>query len=351
MDLQGDGKHHLLKFGLNWDGTRSKLRALCADLDQRRFRPEDWGLTGVSPNSLGLRLEEWITKIEAIPDKDMAPGTKPMYGSHARRIADTSIANMDIRELDTEDYEAMFAELPGRNTTKKTTRAALRTFLTWCRRKRYILNIPLLPTIKANDAKPKYVLTVEQQEEALARLPEERRDLYRLMMRNGARVSEILTLQIRDVNLDRKTLTICRTWSGRKIKPAPKTNKPRVLPMTDTAAEIIKRNIGGKIGKSYIWSQPDGSPYTPHDISGEWTELSGFNAPLKDATRRSYATHMRNAGVDIDVIRAALGHTTVLTTQKYLDDDVEWARDILNKAEVKTMKARNERETAGTGYK
>jgi site-specific recombinase XerD len=55
---------------------------------------------------------------------------------------------------------------------------------------------------------------------------------------------------------------------------------------------------------------------------------------------------MRNNGVPIEVVSAGLGHKSIAITQKYLDEDVEWAREIFNKAEIVQLdKTRNERET------
>lgn len=67
---------------------------------------------------------------------------------------------------------------------------------------------------------------------------------------------------------------------------------------------------------------------------------------MKDATWRSWATNMRHAGVPLDAVRQGLGHTTVKTTEKYLSDDVTWARAEFEKAaEVLRFKARDERVT------
>ncbi|MGA2109802.1 MAG: tyrosine-type recombinase/integrase [Syntrophorhabdales bacterium] len=291
-------------------------------------------------------MTEWLKEIDDLPPKDMAPSTRRMYHNQANKVLSSAIARINLGRLDFEDYGALFAGASGRNSSKKIMKQTVKTFLMWCRGKRYILSIPLLPKIKGGDEKTKFVLTVTQQEEALNKLPESRRDLYRLMMNLGARVSEVLTLQVRDVNLDRGVVTIQRTWSGREIKESTKTNHPRTLPLTDAAIEILKRNMGSKVGSAFVFSNADGSPYTYDQIIHEWKTSSGFDVPLKDGTRRSWATRMRNNGVPIEVVSAGLGHKSIAITQKYLDEDVEWAREIFNKAEIVQLdKTRNERET------
>jgi integrase len=346
--LGGDSKHHVFKFGLDWRHTKGKLRTLRSQLDEGLFEPSEWGLTEDSPNSLELRMNEWLKEIDELPAKDMAMSTRRMYHTQANKVLASNLAKIDIKKLDHDDYKGLFANATGRNTSKKILKAAVNTFLTWSRAKRYILNMPLLPKIKGGDGKVKYVLTVDQQGEALDRLPKERRDLYDLMMNVGSRVSEALTLQVKDVNLERGVITINRTWSARELKESTKTNRPRTLPLMDKAIEILKRNISGRVGSAFIWTGENGEPYAYAEIAEEWREKSGFNAPLKDATRRSWATRMRNAGVPIEAISAGLGHTTIATTQRYLDEDVEWAREIFKRAEVfeldkNAKRARNEK--------
>jgi integrase len=346
--LGGDGKHHTMKFHLDWTHTRAKLRRLRSDLDNSAFEPSEWGLTEHSPNSLELRMTEWLKEIDGLPPKDMAPSTRRLYHTQAKKVLASSTAKLDVRKLDHDDYKAIFAAASGRNSSKKTLRATVRVFLTWCRAKRYILNMPLLPRVKGGDEKEKYVLTPEQQEQALGRLPEERTDLYGFMMNIGARVSETLTLQAKDVKLERSAITINRTYSDDDVEERTKTRRARTLPLTDKAMEILKRNLTGKVGCAFVFSHPDGRPYTYDEIADEWSTMSGFKVPLKDATRRSWATRMRNSGVPIEVISAGLGHTTIAMTQKYLDGDVTWARDIFNRAEVmqfeqSAKRARNEK--------
>jgi len=336
-----EGRHHRIRLGLNWTATRVKLRSLRASIDEGRFDPVEWGLVDQSPNSLGLRLSEWFDEVK--DDTALTEGTKTMYATQVRRILGSPQATVNLLRLDIEDFRAMFKAMPLRNSTKQTTKKALRTFLTWARGKRYILYIPALPRISSDDAKAKYILTMEQQQAALERLPEGRRGLYQLMMNIGARVSEVLTLQVSDVNFARKVVILQRTWSGDTIRETTKTGKRRTLPLTDTALEILAEAIGDKIGNAYIWSKTDGTPYIRQEIYTEWMNKSGLDVPLKDATRRTFATRLRNEGTPLEIIQALLGHKSVRMTERYLDDDVEWVRTALKKADIVNMvRARNE---------
>lgn len=356
----GDGKHHHLRFGLDWARTRAKLRTLRSAIDEKTFDPAEWGLHS-GENSFGKRMDEYLLKVEGAPEGDYAPATKARYKTESKRILackiehngeQVPIGDIDVKSLDYPDYESLVKVLPGRGTTKRTTKKFLHAFLSWCRENRYILIEPKLPIIRAKDAKLKYTLIRQEQKEALSRLPVERRDLYDLMMTCGARVSEILTLKVGDIRLGARAMTINRTYSEGKIKENTKTNNPRTLPLVKKALRILERNIKGKKKDAFVFSHEDGTPYTYREINEEWRTKSGYGwCPLKDSTRRSFATQMRNAKMPVDVVSKLLGHTSIKTTEGYLDHDVTWAADMADEAEAeaerhntKAKRVRNEKK-------
>jgi integrase len=98
--------------------------------------------------------------------------------------------------------------------------------------------------------------------------------------------------------------------------------------------DIVRRNLKGRIGDVYLFAQKkNGRPYSYNYIMSVWHEHSGLKIPLKDATRRSWATNMRNAGVSMNAIQRGLGHKTIKTTELYLDSDVAWAREEFERAD------------------
>ena len=121
-------------------------------------------------------------------------------------------------------------------------------------------------------------------------------------------------------------------------------------PMSSAAWEIVLRNIGDRVGGQYLFCKADGSPYSYQSLQKTWHNHSGFPAiPPKDAARRSWATRMRNAGVDMDAIRQGLGHTNLQVTKEYLENDVEWAAEQFDRAEGKVIPIRSEPEAAFDG--
>ena len=348
IDLYCNRKHRRLRFGLDWTGTLKKLRKIRSDIDERTFQISDYDASIKSPNLFAARYDEWL---ESRKTDGLAPATMELYRYHMKGALE-HLGDEDVRKIDYDTLDACFKSLKMRGTSKRTVRSVLHAFFVWMRIRKIIKVLPPFPVIRATGAQKKYVLTIEQQEEAIRKLPEHLQDIFRLMTFSGARVSEILTLKLPDINLERGELTINRTWSARKIKENTKTDSPRIFPLYGEAFDIIRRNLKGRVGDVYLFARANGRPYSYSFIQGAWREYSGTGIPIKDATRRSWATNMRHAGAPLDAIRQGLGHSTVKTTEKYLSDDVTWARAEFEKAaDVLKFKARDERVTDSGGKK
>lgn len=330
----GDGKHHSFRFGLDWASTKVRLDGLRCAIADRNFDPLDGQSS--PKNSFTRRVDEWFIELErAVVRKDIAPGTYKTYLMCLDKVL-PALGDLDVAKIDYQALKDCLDDLNVRGTTKRTIRGNIRTFFVWCRRKKYVNAVPPFPVIKGIGRKIKYVLTQQQQEEALSRLPV-LQDAFRLMASCGIRPSEVLLIKISDVNPSRHCITINRTYSNSVIKQSTKGNRPRTLPLSAGAWEIVARNIGNRVGDQYLFCKADGQPYSYHHLWFVWTAYSGTKVPPKDATRRSWATRMRNAGVQMDAIRQGLGHTDLQTTKEYLEDDVEWAADQFNAADAKII--------------
>ena len=334
----GQGERARVSQGLDFARTKALLRKLRSDIDMGTLNPAEWGLAPESPNSLRLRAAEWIRDMVRAEGSQLGPGTKILYEAGATKAAATSFGPMDIATIETQDIAEILNQMAGlRNTSKATMRSVLKLLWKWARIRRYIISIPIFPTVRRTDAKPKYALTRPQQVAAIARIPQHVRPIYEFMSLVGARVGEILTVKIQDISLERKSVTFRRTWARGEIKESTKTNRPRVFPLTEPALNVAIAALKGRVGDVYLFPAPSGKPYTEYYIWSVWKRYSGFDIPLKDAFRRSWGIRMRNAGVPMHAIQAGYGHASMKTTEIYMDGEVEWARDLLDAAERKVM--------------
>ena len=79
----------------------------------------------------------------------------------------------------------------------------------------------------------------------------------------------------------------------------------------------------GKAPGDWLFPDPDGGPLQYHHLKYVWAKY-GPGIPFKDATRRTRATELRNAGLPLEKIQDVLGHANLATTKLYLDEHKEY---------------------------
>lgn len=167
------------------------------------------------------------------------------------------------------------------------------------------------------------VLTVEEVDRLLsqpnpARITELRdKAMLELMYATGLRVSELLSLELDDVNL-----------VAGYVRCVGKGNKERIVPMNKTAAFWVERYIArarphllkGALTRT-LFVNANGRKMTRQ---GFWKILNKHvnKADIrKDVTphtlRHSFATHLLENGADLRAVQEMLGHADITTTQIY----------------------------------
>lgn len=134
------------------------------------------------------------------------------------------------------------------------------------------------------------------------------RNIVELLLLTGARVSELLHTEWRNVDLER------RAW----FIPTSKTGKSRYVPLSQAAVDVI-----GALPRfkdcGYLLPNPrTRRPFT--DLKHPWTtarEAAGLPDLRIHDLRHSAASFMVNAGVDLFAVGKVLGHASYQSTQRY----------------------------------
>ena len=168
------------------------------------------------------------------------------------------------------------------------------------------------------------ILSVEEVEMLMAqpkgKKPKEIRDkaMLELLYATGIRVSELVGLQIEDVNEQIGFIT-CRDGQ-----------KERTVPFGKTAGRALHHYLGNARqellkGKDSPWLFTNCSG-KPMSRQGFWkiVKLYGKKAGIvSDITphslRHSFAVHLINGGADLQVVSSMLGHAELATTQVYIE--------------------------------
>ena len=150
-------------------------------------------------------------------------------------------------------------------------------------------------------------------------------------MLHGMRVTEIISLNIDDVNLE-EGYVICK--SG---------NRQRVIPLGSMSLKALKQYIDEARG---ILIKSDDEKALFVNINGGRLTRQGFWKIIKfykeqahitkDITphvlRHSFATHLLQNGADLKAIQTMLGHSDISSTQVYMQFQDEGLKNVYKKA-------------------
>ena len=178
------------------------------------------------------------------------------------------------------------------------------------------------------------VLTVEEIERLLASptlddaLVFRDRALLELAYGAGLRVSEWITLGVRDLMLDEGVIRVFGKGSKERLVPIGRA--------AITAAAVYLRELRPKLekgeGKRVLFLNARGKPLSR---MGAWKILRGHverAAITKHVSphtlRHTFATHLLEGGADLRAVQEMLGHVDIATTQIYTHVDREYLRQV-----------------------
>ncbi len=162
------------------------------------------------------------------------------------------------------------------------------------------------------------VLTVREIEEIIAGIPGEKpRDvrnlaIIELLYGGGLRISELINLRVRDVNLKIGF-----------VKCLGKRGLERIVPIGKKAVEAAGNYISARTPREdeIFFPNPSGAKFSRMGIWKIVKKLcrnAGIARCITPHTfRHSFATHILQNGADIRVVQELLGHASLSTTQIY----------------------------------
>lgn len=86
-----------------------------------------------------------------------------------------------------------------------------------------------------------------------------------------------------------------------------------------------------------VFTRADGRPIDPRPDLQEWhdaLEAAGLPKIMLHSTRHTTGTLLREAGVPRDIIQSIMGHSSALTTEGYLHEDLTLAREALGRLQI-----------------
>lgn len=242
---------------------------------------------------------------------------------------ETTILKAYIDNLSKEGFKA---------ATISRSIASMKAFFQYCLEKGYVDDNCAIE-LKAPKIEKKFP-TILTQNEVIRLLeqpgvdnPKEVRDkaMLELLYATGIRVSELINLQIEDVNLQFSYLN-CRD-----------NDKERVVPFGNAAKEALDRYI--RTSREYLLNDKSSSILfvncsgTQMSRQGFWklikyyAKKAGIEIDITPHTlRHSFAAHLVENGAELKAVQEMLGHSDISTTQIYATMNHNHIRDVYAKA-------------------
>lgn len=161
-------------------------------------------------------------------------------------------------------------------------------------------------------------------------------DMILLALRTGMRLGEIMGLQWTDVDWQSQTIHVCHSWDDRAKKlGSPKSNRSRLVPMDADVYALLyrrKKDTGFVFLNEEVTNEVFHSRYLSRRLE-EACKRAGLRHIGWHALRHTFASHLTNGRVPLNVVKALLGHSNVSTTMRYVHhstDDLRQAITILS---------------------
>lgn len=266
----------------------------------------------------------------------------PPNNDGERRAVDLhAIDNLTIRE-----YMATLYEKKKKKSSIHRKVACLRTFFRFlCREGVLEQNPALLVSSPRVDRKLPNHLTIEQMIQFIETpetdtvLGKRDRAILELLYASGVRVSELVGLNLSDIDYNHQTLRV--KGKGRK---------ERMVPFGSHAKAALESYLGVR-GELLVEADPDdrdplavfmnyqGTRITTRSVGRMLDKYCKQCAEIHHvsphALRHSFATHLLDAGADLRTIQELLGHARLTTTQQYTHVSTDRLMEVYDKAHPK----------------
>jgi len=202
--------------------------------------------------------------------------------------------------------------------------SAIRSFYRYLLREEIIDTDPLANTSapKLDKRLPSF-LTINEMKQLLSApdltepLGQRDRALIELLYASGLRVSELVSLNLTEVNLDTNEI---RVWG--------KGNKERIVLMGQPAAAALtnylnqgRPQLAGKKANNALFLNRYGQRLTDRRVQKileKYDKIAGIGKGIHPhMLRHTFATHLLDGGADLRVVQELLGHSKLSSTQIY----------------------------------
>ncbi|MCI0480114.1 MAG: tyrosine recombinase XerC [Candidatus Dadabacteria bacterium] len=253
-----------------------------------------------------------------------------------KKLVGEKAGAIDFEKLDETPVRAYISWLYTRNSRSSISRklASVRTFFEFLIRKGAVKNnlAKLVPTPRGEKRLPTF-LTVDEVVKLLSiegsgALISRDAAVLELLYSSGLRVSELVGINLNDIDL--KNLT---------VKVLGKGNKERIVPVGSKAARALDEYLRERLSMNprgdHLFVNTRGDRLNVRSVDRiirKYALLAGIPKNVSPhVLRHTFATHLLGGGADLRAIQEMLGHKSLSTTQRYTHTSIEKLMEIYDK--------------------
>ncbi|MBS3818970.1 tyrosine recombinase XerC [bacterium] len=236
-----------------------------------------------------------------------------------RKVPFSKIDHMILR-----GFLAKLHQKQEKKSTISRKLATLRSFFQFCIKKKWLEDNPAKLVSTPRQDKPVPTFLSEEEMTRFLDLPQSNKSLdlrdkaiLELLYATGIRVSELVGMDVQDVN-----------FSDQLIRVKGKGKKERIVPFGRQSLESLRDYFRarttlnkGKIDQKAVFLNFRGERLTVRSVErtvAKYIRLSAMQRKVSPhSLRHSFASHLLSRGADLRVIQELLGHESLATTQKY----------------------------------
>jgi integrase/recombinase XerC len=290
-------------------------------------------LSNASSETVSAKVGEYLAYLRAV--RGVSPRTMDAYGKDLYHF-NSYCANHEAipEQASAQEVRFFISDLSAEGIASVSVNRALssiRGFYRWLVRLGFRTDDPTdgLRNLKTPKVLPSFLWEGEMAD--FAELPDTagilwpQRDkaIILAMYTGGLRISETVSLSLRDLNDD---------YSGGRVLG--KGNKERYVFFSEEARTALidyiierKLRIKAEHPTDALFINRNGGPISIPGVRwiiSKYAERSGLQKNVHPhALRHSFATHLVNSGCDVRVVQELLGHASLSTTQRYTHVDME----------------------------
>ncbi|HWQ34264.1 MAG TPA: tyrosine recombinase XerC [Blastocatellia bacterium] len=304
---------------------------------------------------LGKYIDEFLQHLKY--ERNLSEHTLRNYASDLEQFHDHvappdqkgNRRQVNIREIDHLTIRDFMATLYEQNKKKSSIHrkiAAIRTFFRFlCREGVLEVNPARLVASPRVERKLPNHLTIQEAIRFIETpdpetvLGKRDRAILELLYASGVRVSELVNLNLTDIDFENQTVRVKGKGRKERMVPFGVHAKKALEDYLSVRGELLLEADPEKFDPLAVFMNYQGTRITTRSVGRMIDKYVRLCADIHHisphALRHSFATHMLDAGADLRTIQELLGHARLSTTQQYTHVSTDKLMEVYDKAHPK----------------